>query len=131
MADSIQVSAEQMEEVMSGFMYEALNVPCVRYERMRKPDGEGGYIETWTETEKFMASLSMDTSTQAEIAKKLDVKSIFKVTLPRGLFMDYHDVFKRLSDGQVFRVTTKSNDNMTPDFASISFSQVKAEEWEL
>ena len=116
---------------MNGFMYEAFNVPCIRVERRREPDGEGGYMNTWTETEEFMASLELDSSTQGEIAQKLGAKSVYRVTVPRTLLMDYHDVFKRISDGQIFRVTTKSVDKMTPEFASISFAQVKAEEWEL
>lgn len=116
---------------MSGFMYEAFDVPCVRLERKRTPDGEGGYIDVWSETEEFDASITTESSTEAEIAKQLGVKSVYWVTLPRGLIMDYHDVFKRKSDGQIFRVTTKSEDKKTPSFASISFSQVKAEEWEL
>ena len=116
---------------MSGFMYDALNEPCVRVERKRTPDGEGGYVDVWSETEEFEAAITIETSTEAEIAKQLGVKSVYLVTLPRGLVMDYHDVFKRVSDGQIFRVTTKSEDKKTPPFASISFSQVKAEEWAL
>ena len=43
--------------------------------------------------------------------------------------LDFHDAFRRDSDGQVFRVT-KVNDS-TPAVASFKFNQYQAEEWSL
>ena len=38
---------------------------------------------------------------------------------------------KRVSDGKVFRVTSDGDDVITPPFATFSFHQVTAEEWEI
>ena len=46
-----------------------------------------------------------------------------------GVFMVFHDAFRRESDGKVFRVT-KVNDS-TPVVATFQFNQYQAEAWEL
>ena len=45
--------------------------------------------------------------------------------------LEYHDVFRRLSDGKIFRVTSDGDDVQTPKSATFQFSRVTAEEWEL
>lgn len=113
------------------FLFESFNIPCVRLERKRQPDGEGGYVSEWSETEHFEASIVLETSVEAEIAQQMGSKAHYRVTLPRGVVMDFHDVFMRIEDKQIFRVTTKSLDTQTPERATFSFSVVKAEEWVL
>nr|DAI29705.1 MAG TPA: head closure knob [Caudoviricetes sp.] len=104
---------------------------CVLYDKVRKPDGEGGYITTWSESVEFDAAITFDSSMQARIGEKAGVTSLYTVTLPRGFEMSYHDVFKRISDGKIFRVTSDGDDKITPARATFQFSQVTAEEWAL
>lgn len=104
---------------------------CVMYDKSRKPDGEGGFVTEWTESAEFEAAITFDSSIQARIAEKSGVTSLYTVTVPKGLTLEYHDVFKRISDGKIFRVTSDGDDKVTPQRASFQFRQVTAEEWRL
>ena len=94
-------------------------------------DGEFGYITTWTEGAEFTGNARLDASMQARIAQAQGVTSVYTITTAKDITLGYHDVVKRLSDGQIFRVTSKGNDNHTPDSASLNMRQVTAELWEL
>jgi hypothetical protein len=102
---------------------------CVFLEKTRRPDGEGGFINHWSEGEMFEAAITFDTSIEARTAEKSGVSSLYTVTVPSGIALEYHDVFRRVSDGKVFRVTSDSDDKKTPPSASFHVSQVTAEEW--
>lgn len=106
-------------------------VACVLMDKVRTPDGEGGYTVVWNDSVEFDAAIVFDSSINARIGEKAGVTSLYTVTLPRGIRLDFHDVFRRLSDGKVFRVTSDGDDKKTPARASFQFSQVTAEEWTL
>ena len=103
---------------------------CVFMEKKRKPDGEGGYTTEWYEGAEFEAAITLDSSIQAQIAEAQGVRGIYTVTVKKQVRMDYHDVFKRLSDGETFRVTSK-DDQATPNSANLNARTVRAEEWEV
>ena len=105
--------------------------PCVVLDKQRKPDGEGGFITTWVEGAKFEASITFDTSIEARAAEKQGVTSRYTVTTDKKITLEYHDVFRRLYDGKIFRVTSDGDDVKTPDRATFQIAQVTAEEWEL
>ncbi len=102
---------------------------CVLLDKVRKPDGEGGYTYEWTESVEFDAAIVFDSSMAARAAAKDGVTSLYTVTLPRGFRVEFHDVFRRLSDGKIFRITSDGDDKKTPARASFAISQVTAEEW--
>ena len=104
---------------------------CQMLDKTKAPDGYGGYINTWTEGVTFNAAITFDTSIQARIADKQGVSSLYVVTTPKNLTLEYHEVFKRLRDGKIFRVTSDGDDKYTPESASLNMRQVTAEEWEL
>ena len=105
--------------------------PCVMVDRTTQPDGEGGIITTWVEGATFNAAITFDNSIEAKAAAVQGVTSLYTVTVPKRVKLEYHDVFKRLSDGKVFRVTSDGDDKITPERASFQFVQVSAEEWVL
>lgn len=104
---------------------------CVLLEKTRKPDGEGGWITTWADTVTFKAAIVRDQSMQARIAEKQGVKNVYTVTTSINAQLDYHDVFRRVRDGQVFRVTSNGDDKRTPEVSTLKLEQVSAEEWVL
>lgn len=104
---------------------------CVMYDKTRQPDGEGGFITNWTESAEFEAAITFDSSIQARIAEKSGVTSLYTVTFPKNVNLEYHDVFKRIADGKIFRVTSDGDDKVTPTRATFQFGQVTAEEWRL
>lgn len=105
--------------------------PCQLIEKKRVPDGESGFITEWTDGVKFKAAVVCDQSMQARIAEKQGVTSIYTVTCEPNAKLEYHDVFRRLSDGKVFRVTSDGDDVQTPKRSTFQFSQVTAEEFTL
>ena len=80
---------------------------------------------------EFDAAITHDTTLQARVAESEGMKSTYTVTTEKNMVLDFHDVFRRMTDGQVFRVTSDGTDIVTPDRASFQFSQVSAEEWVL
>lgn len=105
--------------------------PCQLIEKTRVPDGEGGFLASWTNGAEFSAAVVCDQSMQARAAEKQGVTSLYTVTCEPNAKLEYHDVFRRLSDGKIFRVTSDGDDVQTPKRATFQFSQVTAEEWEL
>lgn len=104
---------------------------CVMIEKTRVPDGEGGFTTTWTEGARFRAAIVFNNSMEARVAEKQGVTNLYTVTTDRSAHLEYHDVFRRLSDGKIFRVTSDGDDAKTPEVATFAFSQISAEEWVL
>lgn len=110
-------------------LIDSFKVPCTLMERVRVPDGEGGWVTQWAEGPDFDAAIVLDSSMNARRGEAEGVTGLYTVTTDRNVKMVFHDAFKRKSDGQVFRVT-KINDP-TPDVATFQFNQYQAETWEL
>ena len=94
-------------------------------------DGYGGKITEWVDGAEFQAAITLDTSIEARVGEKQGVTALYTVTTSKALNLQYHDVFKRLSDGKVFRVTSDGDDKHTPRSANLDMRQVNAEEWVL
>ena len=82
---------------------------CVVYDKRIVDDGYGGYVPGY-----FPGAVG-----------------IYTVTTTKAMNLQYHDVFKRVSDGKIFRVTSDGDDKKTPRSAGLDMRQVTAEEWEL
>lgn len=105
---------------------------CILIDKRRVPDGYGGTIVEWMDSEvEFDAAIILDISTEAKIAEKQGVTNLYTVTTKKAMNLQYHDVFRRLSDGKIFRVTSDGDDKKTPKSANLNMRQVSAEEWEL
>lgn len=104
---------------------------CVIMDKTTQPDGYGGYIPTYTEGAQFKAAIVFDASMEARVADKQGVTSLYTVTTSRALTLEYHDVFRRLRDGKVFRVTSDGDDKYTPASTALDMRQVTAEEFKL
>jgi len=102
---------------------------CVLMDKITEPDGYGGYISKYTDGVQFKAAIVFDTSMEARVADKQGVTSLYTVTTPKALTLEYHDVFKRLDDGKIFRVTSDGDDRFTPKSATLDMRQVTAEEY--
>lgn len=104
---------------------------CIILNKQTVADGYGGYITTWTDGAEFDAAIVFDTSMQARTAEKQGVTSLYTVTTGKSLTLEYHDVFRRVRDSKIFRVTSDGDDKYTPASASLNMRQVTAEEWSL
>lgn len=112
-------------------LYEQMMEPFCYIEKTRIADGEGGYITTWTEGAEFSAHAAFDTSIEARTGAAAGVSSLYTITAPKFVALEYHDIIRRASDGKIFRVTSDGDDVVTPPMSTLSFLQVTAEEWEL
>lgn len=106
-------------------------VTCTLLEKTRVPDGEGGWTVAWKDGMKFQAAITNPNTVQSRVAEKEGMTSTYTVTTERNMGLDFHDVFRRETDGDTFRVTSDSRDVQTPDRASFQFAQVAAEKWPL
>lgn len=104
---------------------------CVILNKQTEADGYGGYITTWADGAEFKAAIVLDSSMEARIGEKQGVTALYTVTTSRALNLQYHDVFRRVDDGKIFRVTSDGDDKKTPKSAGLDMRQVSAEEWEL
>ena len=102
---------------------------CVKFNKITQTDGYGAYWTEWQEGVKFKAAISFEDSIEARIAEKQGVTSLYTVTVDKAMMLDYHDAFKRVEDGKVFRVTSDGDDKFTPDSSTLDMRQVTAEEW--
>lgn len=104
---------------------------CVILNKQTEADGYGGYITTWTDGAEFKAAIVLDSSMEARIGEKQGVTALYTVTTSRALNLQYHDVFRRVEDGKIFRVTSDGDDKKAPKSAGLDMRQVSAEEGEL
>ena len=104
---------------------------CIMIDKRTVPDGYGGYKHEWTYGVEFQAAVVSDTSIEARRAEAEGVSSLYTITTGRELTLEYHDVFQRISDNKIFRVTSDGDDKYTPRSAGLDMRQVTAEEWSL
>lgn len=104
---------------------------CIMLDKRTVPDGYGGYVAEYVEGAPFDAAIVLDNSLQARTAEKQGVTALYTITTTKALNLQYHDVFKRIKDNKIFRVTSDGDDKHTPISASLNMRQVSAEEWEL
>lgn len=103
---------------------------CVFMNESIESDGRGGYYTTWVPGAEFIAGFELQNSLNEAVAQSQGVKGIYRVTTPRGIRLEYHKVFKRLSDNRLFRVESK-DDSSTPASAGLDMRVVRADEWEM
>ena len=102
---------------------------CVMLHKITSKDDLGSEMTRWVTGATFNAAIVLDTSIDAREAQAAGVKSLYTVTTRKTKVLEFHDVFKRLSDGKIFRVTSDGDDKYTPDSATLNMRQVTAEEF--
>lgn len=104
---------------------------CVLMEKSRQPDGDGGYITTWTEGAEFKNYQSRDTSMESRIAEKQGVTSVYSALVDVAVPVEYGDYFRDVETGAVYRVTSRPEEKTAPKSASFSLKYFTAERTEL
>ena len=104
---------------------------CTMLDRTTVADGYGGMISTWQDGAPFHAAIVLDTSVEARTASMAGVTDLYTITTKKDINLQYHDVFRRESDGKIFRCTSDGDDKKTPASATLNMRQVSAEEWKL
>ena len=104
---------------------------CQILNHVRTDDSFGGYRDAWEGGVKFMAAIAKDGSPEQKIAEKQGITESFTVVVDQGFSLGYHDVFKRLSDNSIFRVTSKTTDSTAHPASTVKIARVTAERWVL
>jgi len=97
-------------------------------------DGEGGTVTTWEQGTSILASVTTDTSLKGQVGDAIKNTATYTVVVEKSITLDFYDVIKRMSDGQVYRLTSGSKDGEFPSVASPILDKYKkfsAEKWEL
>lgn len=110
-------------------LYESMMDDCVMLDKTSVPDELGGFTSVWKEGAAFKAAIIKNNTLDAKIAEKQGITEIYKVTVEKGIPLDFHDVFKRIKDGAIFRVTSNIVDSESPSVSSFQIGQVDAERW--
>ena len=104
---------------------------CTMYDKSIVEDGYGGYTTAYTEGVSFQAAIVVDNSINAQVALSQAAVGIYTITTTKAINLQFRDVFKRDSDGKIFRVTSDGDDKKTPNTARLNMRQVTAQEWSL
>lgn len=102
---------------------------CIMMHKTTTDDGYGGEITVWLDGASFEAAITFDTSIEARTAGAQGVTSFYTVTTRKSKVLEYHEVFRRMADGKIFRVTSDGDDKYTPASATLNMRQVTAEEY--
>lgn len=108
-------------------LIDVMKETCIMKDRRTVPDGGGGFDYDWVDGAEFQAAIVKDSTLAARVAEKQGVSELYTVTVDKGLHLEFHDVFVRVEDGAIFRVTSNIADSETPTVATFQIGQVTAE----
>lgn len=94
-------------------------------------DGLGGTKTTWTDGAVIKGIVPFNGSTQTKIAQAMGVTSVYSLVVRKETELDYHTVLRRNSDGQIFRLTSNTDDKKTPNGVPLNLRMYDAEQWEI
>jgi len=112
-------------------LLDSMMEPCVMLDKVTASDGVFGFTSAWRDGARFMAAVIKNSETQVLLAEKHGVTELFSVVTEKGFRLGFHDVFRRESDGEVFRVTGNTKDSEAPDASTVKIGKVTAERWVL
>lgn len=116
---------------MNAFLLEAMKDECVMMDKTTVSDGLGGFQPTWVEGAHFYAIIRKDSAPEQIVAQQQGVNEMFTVIVEKSVPLEYHDVFKRISDGSIFRLTSNTKDAAAPGVSTIPIAKATAERWAL
>lgn len=112
-------------------LLDELKTECVMIDKRTVPDGYGGFTPVWVEGATFTAAIIKDTSSVARVAERDGLSEIYTAVVDKGIPLQFHDVFKRIGDNQIFRVTSNIVDSEAPARSSVQIGKVSLEKWVL
>lgn len=110
-------------------LLDTMREPCVMMDKTSVPDGMGGFIPAYKEGAEFEATIIKDNSLQAVVAQQQGLAETFTVIVNKSVPLVHLDVFKRLSDGETFRMTSSTKDSAAPSPSTIPIAKATCERW--
>ena len=112
-------------------LLDVYNVACVLLTKVRTDDPVGGYTVSWTDGTQFDAAWEFLGAPEMTVAEQQGVGRVYRIYVDDTLDLDYHEVFRRTDNGQIYRVTNPGTDRVTPGFSRLHRRVVEVEKWEL
>lgn len=103
-------------------------VECQMIDKTTQPDGYGGVMTVWADGAKFQAAVVLASAQERIVAAQEGTHAQYGVLTTRNICLMYGDLFRRVSDGKLFRVKSDGTDNKTPKNARLDLRRVEAEE---
>ena len=104
---------------------------CAQLKETDAPDGVGGFTRSFNEEPPFDAVIVKGKFGEDRAGQKASEEVEFTVIVEKDTGLSFHDVFKRLSDGAVFRMTSTLTDCAAPDVSSVPIAKGTCERWAL
>lgn len=105
--------------------------PCVILEKTRLPDGESGWVTSWTDGAEFTNYQALDASMQARRAEKEGVTSVYSALVDLSVPIEYGDYYRDKETGLTYRVTSNPEEKQAPASASFRLKYFTSERREL
>lgn len=113
-------------------LMDAYSSECVLLTKTPVPDGMGGFtMSGWQESVHFDAAFEYESSPEVLVAEQQGVSRVYRIYVAKNVSLDFHDVFRRQEDGQIFRVTTPGTDRHTPPSSGLNKRLIEVEKWKL
>ena len=106
-------------------------VECVALVKAWEPDPVGGYKPGWQDGIHFTAAWEYQSAPEMAIAAQQGVSRIYNIYVDKTLSLDYHEAFRRVDNGQIYRVTNPGTDRMTPRNSRLNRRLIEVEQWSL
>ena len=107
------------------------SVSCVLLVKTRSEDPVGGYTTVWTDGAQFSAAWEYESAAVMTVAEQQGVSRTYRIYVDKTLDLDFHEVFRRTDNGQIYRVTNPGTDRKTPSFSRLNKRLIEVEKWEL
>lgn len=120
-----------MEEGELLNLIESMMEDCVFLNKVKVDDPVGGYKDNYQDGVTFKAAVIKNSTTEAQIAEKNGISEIFTIVTYKSMMLEFHDVLRRASDGEIFRVTSRPVDSQAPAASTVQIAKVTAERWVL
>jgi len=112
-------------------LIESMMEDCVFLNKVKVDDPVGGYKDDYQDGVTFKAAILKNSTTEAQIAEKNGVSELFTIVTDRNMVLEFHDVLRRVSDNEIFRVTSRAVDSQAPAASTVKIAKVTAERWVL
>lgn len=94
-------------------------------------NGPSGPVVIWNDGVLFSCLLTLDNSMNARIGEQAGVTSTLTGLVDIETPLKFYDVFRRISDGRTYRITSEPDERRIPASASFHVKAFAAEKYEL
>lgn len=112
-------------------LMDAYTTECVLLTLTHVPDPVGGYKRKWADGAHFDAAWEYESAPEITVAEQEGVNRTYRIYVDKTLDLEYHEAFRRVDDGQVYRVTNPGTDRKTPNTSRLNKRLIEVEKWAL